>query len=126
MKQMVTFDGIISALTSCSYASSQAMMCALIERWMDTTHSFYLPFEGITITPLDFAAIIGLSFSREPIPVSNEAHSSTVVRNRLLKDLFGATASVKSDYSSLVLYTQLVDKVRSGYDAGCVSLEQLA
>ena len=96
------FDDIISALTYNSYASSQATMCALIERWMDTTHTFYLPFREVTITPLDFTAIIGLSFFGEPIALSNQAYSSMVVRNVWLKDLFIVTASVKSDYSSSV------------------------
>ena len=59
----------------------------------------------MTITPLDFAAITRLSFSREPIPVSNEAYSSAVVRNIQLKDLFGATDSMKSGSVSLVRYT---------------------
>ena len=36
----------------------------------------------MTITPLDFVAIIGLSFFGEHVLVSNEAYMSTVVRNR--------------------------------------------
>ena len=46
-----------------------------------------------------------------------------MVRNMWLRDLFGATTSVKFDCSSLVRYTQLMDKVMSGYDAGRVSSE---
>ena len=85
------FDYIIFALTYSSYASSQVTMCAIIERWMD----IYLPFGEMTITLLNFPAITGLSFSGKPIPMSNKAHSSAVVRNRWLKDLFGATAAMK-------------------------------
>ena len=96
------FDGVISALTHSSYASSSTAMCALIKRWMDTTHSFHLPFGEMTITQLDFTAIIGLSFSGEPILMSNEAYGSAVVRNRWLKDLFGATTAVKSGCILLV------------------------
>ena len=77
-------------------------MCALVERWMDTTHSFHLPFGEITITPLDFATITELSFCREPIFMSNEGYSSTLVRNKWLKDLFRATTDVKSGYILLV------------------------
>ena len=117
------FVGVISALTYSSYASSQATMCALIELWMDTTHSFHLPFGEMTITPLDFVTITGLSFSGEPIPVSNEPYSSTVVRNIWLKDLFGAIAAMKSGCILLVRYTQLIDKVRLAYDAGRISSE---
>ena len=40
------FDGIIASLSYGSYASSQAAMCALIERWMDTTHTFEHPPES--------------------------------------------------------------------------------
>ena len=82
VKQMVTekgFDGIISALTYSSYASSQAIICALIERWMDTMHTFHLCLGEMTVTPLDFAAITGLSFFGEPVPFSNEAYNSAGV-----------------------------------------------
>ena len=90
---------------------------------MNTAPSFHLPFGEMTITRLDFTAITGLSFSRESIPMSNKAYSSAVVRNIWLKDLFGATASVKSGCVSLVRYIQLVDKVRSAYNVGHVSSE---
>ena len=63
---------------------------------MDTTPLFHLPFGDMTITPLDFTTINGLSFSGESISVSNEAHSSSMLRNRWLKDLFRATVVVKS------------------------------
>ena len=120
------FDGVISALIYSYYASSQAAMCALVEWWMDTTHTFYLPFREMTITPLDFTTITGLSFSREPIPLSSEAYSSVVVRNAWLKDLFRVITFVKSGYSSLIWYIELVAIVRSGYNAVYVSSEQLA
>ena len=62
-------------------------------------------FQRDDITPLDFNAITGLSFSGEPIPLSNEVYSSAVVRNIWLRDLFGATASMKFGYVPLVQYT---------------------
>ena len=96
-------------------------MCALVERWMDTTHTFHLPFGEMTITSLDFATITDMSFSEEPIPLSNKAYSFAVVRNVWLRDLFRATAFMKSSCVSFVRYTQLVDKVRSAYNAGHVS-----
>ena len=43
-----------------------------------------------------------------------------------MKDLFRATAVVKSSCVSLVCYSQLVDKVRSGHNAGHVTSQQLA
>ena len=56
----------------------------------------------MSVTPLDFAAIIGLSFYADHVPVSNESYVSTMVRNKWLKDFFGATVAVKSSCISLV------------------------
>ena len=77
-------------------------MCALIEQWMDNTHSFHLPFGEMTITSLDFMAITGLSLSEEPVSLSNEAYKYVMVRNKWLRDLFRATIAVKSGYGLLV------------------------
>ena len=124
VKRKVTslgFDGIIASLTYGLYTSSQAAMSALVERWMDTTHTFHLPFGEMTVTLLDFAAITDLSFSGEPVPFSSEACESAVARHAWLKDLFGVVASVMSSCSILLRYTLLVVRVRSGYDAGYVS-----
>ena len=98
-------------------------MCALIEYWMDTTHTFHLSFGEMTVTPLDFAAITNLSFSEEPVPFSGEACESAVARHTWLKDLFRVIVSLKSGCSTLLRYTQLIDRVRSGYDADYVSSE---
>ena len=95
-------------------------MCALIERSMDTTHTFHLPFGEMTITPFDFAAITGLSFSGSPLHLVVRC-IVVVVRNRWLKDLFSVTASLKSGCSSLIWYTQLVNRVRSKNDSTHVS-----
>ncbi|KAI8572039.1 hypothetical protein RHMOL_Rhmol01G0167700 [Rhododendron molle] len=43
-------------------------MTALAERWWDTTNTFHLCFGEVTVTPLDFAAFIGLRVGGEPIP----------------------------------------------------------
>ena len=69
------FDDIISALTYSSNVSSQAVACALVVRWMDTTYTFYLSFREITIIPLDFNAITKLRFSTIPISDSLEIHA---------------------------------------------------
>ena len=77
----------------------------------------------MTVTPLDFAAITGLSFFGELVPFSSKACSSVVVRNRWLRDLFGVMAPVKSGYSSFIRYTHLMEKVRAEHHTGRVSLE---
>ena len=86
-------------------------------------HMFHLPFGEMTVTPLDFAAITVLKFSREPVLFSSAACSSVVVRNRWLRDSFGITVLMKSGYSSLIRYTYLVEKVRAEHYTGRVSLE---
>ena len=101
-------------------------MYALIEQWMGTTHTFHLPFGDITITPLDFTAITGLSFSGEAVPFSGEAYSSLVVRNRWTKDLFRIVALMKSGCSYLARHIEFIFGVISKYDIGDVSSEQLA
>mgnify|MGYP001074078695 CR=1 FL=1 len=35
----------------------------VVERFWDTTNIFYLPFDEMTITPFDFAVLIGLRFT---------------------------------------------------------------
>ena len=74
---------------------------AFIERGMDIIHSFRLPFGDMTVTPFYFATIMRLRYCGELVLVSNKAYSSTLVRNMWLKDLFRATASVKSGCVSL-------------------------
>ena len=92
-------------------------MCALI--------TFHLPFREMTVTPLDFVAITGLSFFGELVSFSSNACSFVVVRNRWLRDSFGIMAPVMSYFSSLIRYTHLVEKVRAENDTGHVSSEQL-
>ena len=93
--------------------------------WTQPTRFIY-PSERWLSLWLTFATITGLNISWRPVPFISEACSSMVTRNTWLKDLFRVVASVNSDCSTLLRYTQLVDKVRSGHDSGCVSLEQLA
>ena len=69
------FDDIIYGLGYSSYAFSQAVVCALIVRWMDTTYMFHLSFEEITIIPLDFNAITRLHFATITIYDSLEIHA---------------------------------------------------
>ena len=73
------FDDIISISTLTysysSYVSSQAVVCALVVWWMDTTYTFHLSFTEITIIPLDFNAIARLSFSVIPIADSLEIYA---------------------------------------------------
>ena len=41
---------------------------ALMERWMDTTHTFHLSTGELTLDPLAFAAIMGIACAGAPVP----------------------------------------------------------
>ena len=82
------FDDIIYGLGYSSYAFSQAVVCALIVRWMDTTYMFHLSFAEITIIPLDSNAITRLSFSTIPIAHSLEIHAWTIHHRQVSFYLF--------------------------------------
>ncbi|KDP47100.1 hypothetical protein JCGZ_03908 [Jatropha curcas] len=38
-----------------------------MERWMGTIHTFHLSFGEMTITPVEFAAIMGLPFGGQSV-----------------------------------------------------------
>ncbi|EEF42816.1 conserved hypothetical protein [Ricinus communis] len=40
--------------------NNDTALTALLERWSNTTHTFLLPFDKRTITPLDFATLTGV------------------------------------------------------------------
>ncbi|KDP46920.1 hypothetical protein JCGZ_10614 [Jatropha curcas] len=56
-----SFGHFIDTLPSLQGQTLWSSILALMEHWMDTTHTFHLLFSEMTITPVDFA-ITGLSF----------------------------------------------------------------
>ena len=121
------FDGIIAALHVGPSKSSQAAMTALVERWMDSTHTFHLPFGEMTIAPLDFAAITGLSFSGLPVPFGAAAYyPSASSTDEWAIELFGRKMEKKDGCSSLVRYSKFVDDVHEDFTKGEATSEQLA
>ncbi|KAI8543458.1 hypothetical protein RHMOL_Rhmol08G0219900 [Rhododendron molle] len=67
------FGEFIRTLTSSR--NDHAVLVALAERWRDTTNTFHLPPEEMTVTPTDFAAITGLRVGRELIPFDSGIHN---------------------------------------------------
>ncbi|KAH7861341.1 hypothetical protein Vadar_024837 [Vaccinium darrowii] len=57
--------------------TDRKLIRALVERRWDTTNTFHFRFGEMTITPLDFAAIIGLRVGGEPIPFDSELYLDT-------------------------------------------------
>lgn len=62
----VGFREFISILTRAS--NDCQLVRALAERWWDMTNSFHFSFGEMTMTPLDFSAIMGLRVGGDPIP----------------------------------------------------------
>lgn len=60
----VGFGQFIQTLTK----AKNDHVVALVEGWHDTTNTFHFPMGQMTVTPLDFAAIIGLRVGGDPIP----------------------------------------------------------
>ncbi|KDP43098.1 hypothetical protein JCGZ_27049 [Jatropha curcas] len=56
------FSRFIDTLPRIQGRIVSASIMALIERWMDTTHTFHLLFGKMMITPMDFVAITELTF----------------------------------------------------------------
>lgn len=51
--------------------SSYILSRSMIEWWWDTTNSFNMPWGEMTITPLDFSLIFGLSFIGIRVPLAD-------------------------------------------------------
>ncbi|EEF34799.1 conserved hypothetical protein [Ricinus communis] len=54
-----------------------AAMAMLIERWLDTMHNFQLHFREMTVTPLDYTALIGLHWDSNPPMLDYRFRQST-------------------------------------------------
>ena len=49
---------------------STAVLCALGERWSDTTHTFHFGFGEMTVTPIDVQQLLGMNCDGEQIEVA--------------------------------------------------------
>ncbi|GMP77685.1 hypothetical protein CsSME_00033868 [Camellia sinensis var. sinensis] len=71
------------------YPASRTLMGALVERWWDTTNSFHFSAAGdMTMTPFDFAVLMGLDFRGTELETSEEIAQYA---RRFLMFLFGTT-----------------------------------
>ena len=62
------FHYFIAALPTERGMSDHYSLFALIERWMDTTHTFHTRVGELTISPMRFSAITGIAFGGTPVP----------------------------------------------------------
>ncbi|KAI8550852.1 hypothetical protein RHMOL_Rhmol06G0139500 [Rhododendron molle] len=92
----------------------------LVERWWDTTNTFHLPEVGeMTITPGDFALLIGLRVGGDLLPIDPRIHE----RGGVFEYLLGKTPTVSE--SGHITYTWLREQFDHAGILMEVSLSQL-
>ena len=84
------FHHFIAALPTERGRSDHYSLFSLIERWMDTTHTFHTHVYELTISPMSFSAITGIAFAGTPVPFDvSYCHLSEGVRGQYVRDLLG-------------------------------------
>ncbi|KDP32645.1 hypothetical protein JCGZ_14861 [Jatropha curcas] len=53
-------------------SNHKELLCALAERWWDTTNTFYFSWGKLTLTPADFSVISGIPFGIRPIELYDD------------------------------------------------------
>ncbi|KDP22024.1 hypothetical protein JCGZ_03026 [Jatropha curcas] len=53
-------------------SSHKELLCALAERWWDTTNTFHFSWGELTVTPADFSVIFGIPFGVRPIELYDD------------------------------------------------------
>ena len=84
------FRCFIAALPTERGRSDHYSLFALIERWMDTTHMFHTRVGKLTITPMSFFAITGITFGDTPAPFDiSYCRLSEGARGQYVCDMLG-------------------------------------
>ena len=66
--RVIGFEPFILVLPSLRGRNDYQPLHALMERWMDSTHTFHLPCGEFTIDPISFATITGIACAGDPVP----------------------------------------------------------
>ena len=69
------FEPFILALPTIVGCHDLNDLYALMERWMDSTHTFHLPIGELTLDPVAFAAITGVAYADRKCTRLNSSHS---------------------------------------------------
>ena len=80
-----------------------------MERWFECTHTFQLPFGEYTIDPISFAAVTGIAYAGNPIPLDASLHPLTGDRADYVRTLLGVVPDIKGTH------TMKIDSLRSFY-----------
>ena len=105
------FCYFIAALPTERDRSDHYSLFALIERWMDTTHTFHTHVVELTISPMSFSAITGSAFGGTLVPFDiGYYYLSESGRGQYVRDLLGFL-SVWKNRKNVVL-SSLVESFR--------------
>ena len=105
------FRRFIASLPTERGRSDHYFLFALIERWMDTTHMFHTRVGELTISPMSFSAITGITFGGTLVPFDvNYCHLSEGARGQYVRDLLGFLPTWKNRKN--VVLSSLVESFR--------------
>ena len=105
------FRRFIAALPTERGRSDHYSLFALIERWMDTTHTFHTRMGELTISHMSFSAITGITFGGTLILFDiGYCHLSEGARGQYVRDLLGFLPTWKNQ-KNMVL-SSLVESFR--------------
>ena len=84
------FRHFIAALSIERGRSDHYSLLVMIERWMDTTHTFYTHMGEFTISLMSFSAITRIAFRGTSVPFNiNYCNIFKGARGQYVHDLFG-------------------------------------
>ena len=105
------FRRFIVALPTERGRSYHYSLFALIERWMDTTHTFHIHVGELTISPMSFSTITGITFGGTPVPFDvGYCHLSEGARGQYVRDLLEFLPTWKNRKN--VVLSSLVESFR--------------
>ena len=96
---MTGFGPFISALPTVVGRHDLNGLYALMERWMDSTHTFHLPVGEFTLDPVSFTAITGVACAGEPVPFDRCLVPMTPDRAAYVERLLGVVPTMKATHT---------------------------
>ena len=69
-----------------------------MERWSDTTHTFYLPYGEFILDPVSFAAVTWIACAGHSIPLDASLHRMSPDRVAYIEHLLGMILDMKRTY----------------------------
>ena len=93
------FEPFILALPTVVGRHDLNSLYALMERWMDSTHTFHLPVGELTLDPVSFAVITGVAYAGEPVPFDRCLVPMTPDRVAYIERLLRVVPTMKATHT---------------------------